>query len=312
MEGIVVRSTGSWFNVRANNGKVYNCRIRGNFRIRGIKTTNPLAVGDIVLFDLLEDEEVGLIREIKARKNYIIRKSTKLSKISHIIAANIDQAFLVATLASPRTSTGFLDRFLVTAEAYHIPAGIIFNKVDIYPEKQQKQLKKLLSVYTNAGYPCYQVSAVQGKNVEAVKKALKDKVSLFAGHSGVGKSTLLNSIEPGLDLKTGEISAMHQKGKHITTFAEMHELADGGFVVDTPGIKEFGLRDFEKEEVAERFPEMRTLMHDCKFHNCTHVHEPGCAVKEAVKEGRISDTRYNNYLAILNDDYFDKKEWELR
>ncbi len=312
MEGIIVRSTGSWFNVRAENGKVYNCRIKGNFRIRGIKTTNPLAVGDVVLFDLQEDEDIGMIREIKARKNYIIRKSTNLSKISHIIAANIDQAFLVATLASPRTSTGFIDRFLVTAEAYHIPARIIFNKTDTYTEKKQKQLNELLSVYTGAGYPCYQVSALKGTNVQAVKDDLKDKVSLFSGHSGVGKSTLLNCIEPGLELKTGEISAMHQKGKHITTFAEMHELAEGGFVIDTPGIKEFGLRDFEKEEVAERFPEMRALMHECKFHNCTHVHEPGCAVKKAVEEGRINETRYNNYLTILNDDYFDKKEWELR
>ena len=313
MDGIVIRSTGSWFSVRAEDGRIFQCKIKGKFRIQGIKATNPVAVGDHVEFDALEKEEnTGLIHKVRERKNHIIRKSTKLSKLSHIIAANIDQAFLVATLAMPRTSTGFIDRFLVTAEAYHIPARLVFNKTDIYDEEQQKQFHELLSIYEKAGYPCNAVSARTGENMISLKEALKNKTSLFSGHSGVGKSTLLNWIEPGLELKTGKISSIHQKGKHITTFAEMHELSFGGFVIDTPGIKEFGLRDFVKEEVAERFPEMRALMWDCKFHNCTHVHEPGCAVKKAVEEGRISITRYKNYLAILQDDYFDKKDWELR
>lgn len=312
MEGIVVKSTGSWFSVKTENEGVCECKIKGTFRIKGIKTTNPVAVGDRVVFDFNPDKKTGLIKEIKKRKNYIIRKSTNLSKISHIIAANIDQAFLVATLASPRTSTGFIDRFLVTTEAYHIPANVVFNKTDIYNNEQLSLLNELTTVYKNAGYGSFNVSAVSGENLDQLKQAMKNNVSLFAGHSGVGKSTIINKIEPGLDLKTGGISEYHQKGKHVTTFAEMHELSFGGYIIDTPGIKEFGLRHFVKEEVAERFPEMRALMWDCKFNNCTHVHEPGCAVKEALQKGEISLSRYENYLRILDDDYFDDKEWEIR
>ncbi len=312
MKGIVKKSTGSWYKVISDNNKIYDCKIRGLFRIQGIKTTNPVAVGDKVEFEYSSEKKIGIINKILPRKNYIIRKSTKLSKISHIIAANIDQAILINTLVKPRTSTGFIDRYLVTAEAYHIPAKIIFNKTDLYDENIMKQLNSLVEIYNNAGYDCFSVSAETGKNLDKVKKLLKDKISLLSGHSGVGKSRIINEIEPGLNLKTDEISKFHQKGKHITTFAEMHELSFGGFVIDTPGIKEFGLRDFIKEEVAERFPEFREIMWDCKFSNCTHVHEPGCAVKEALKEGKISQSRYNNYLRILKDDYFDDKEWELK
>mgnify|MGYP006280157185 CR=1 FL=1 len=312
MEGIVVKSTGSWYKVRAGDGSYYNCRIRGTFRIKGIKTTNPVAVGDRVKFELESGRDTGVIREILERKNYIIRKATRLSKISHIIASNIDQAFLIVTLAYPRTSTGFIDRFLVTTEAYHIPAKIIFNKIDIYDDKLRDLLKETIEIYTSATYPCFSVSAETKENLELLKNEMMNKTTLFAGHSGVGKSSIINAIEPGMHLKTGKLSTQHKKGKHITTFAEMHELSFGGFIIDTPGIKEFGLRDFVKEEVSERFPEMRALMWDCKFHNCTHVHEPGCAVKEAVKEGKISETRYRNYLGILQDDYFGEKAWDLK
>lgn len=312
MEGIVVKSTGSWYKVRALDGNHYNCRIRGTFRMKGIKTTNPVAVGDRVKFEPESNDKIGMITEIAERKNYIIRKATKLSKISHIIASNIDQTFLIVTLAYPRTSTGFIDRFLVTTEAYHIPARIIFNKIDIYDDKLKDLLKETIDIYTSAGYPCFSVSAKTKENIELLKREMENKTTLFAGHSGVGKSSIINAIEPGMDLKTGALSVQHKKGKHITTFAEMHELSFGGFIIDTPGIKEFGLRDFVKEEVAERFPEMRALMGDCKFHNCTHVHEPGCAVKKALKEGKISETRYRNYLGILDDDYFGQKEWDLK
>lgn len=312
LEGTVIKSTGSWYKVMTENGKIWDCRIRGSFRIKGIKTTNPLAVGDHVAFEPDEDQNVGLVKKIFPRKNYILRKSTKLSKLSHIIAANIDQAVLIITLVKPRTSTGFIDRYLVTTEAYHIPAILVFNKTDLYGKKELKQLDELIEVYENAGYTCIRTSATEGENLEAFIGLLKDKNSLLSGHSGVGKSTLINAIQPGLKLKVGDISNVHQKGKHITTFAEMHPLSFGGSIIDTPGIKEFGLHDFERHEIGERFPEFRALMSDCRFSNCTHVHEPGCVVKKAVDEGKISETRYNNYLRILKDDYLDKKQWELK
>lgn len=312
LKGVVIKSTGSWYKVRTDDGVIYDCRIKGQFRLKGIKTTNPVAVGDHVGFDYSKDDNTGLISKIYKRKNYIIRKATKQSKISHVIAANIDQAVLVVTLSKPRTSSGFIDRYLVTTEAYHIPAKLIFNKIDLYDDKESGLLNSLVNAYSGAGYECIAVSAKTGKNINSVKSLLKDRVSLLSGHSGVGKSTIINALEPGLDLKTAEISRTHQKGKHITTFAEMLEFSFGGFVIDTPGIKEFGLRDFVKEEVGERFPEFRERMHGCRFNNCTHVHEPGCAVKEALEKGEIDATRYKNYLHILNDDYFDEKEWDLR
>jgi ribosome biogenesis GTPase / thiamine phosphate phosphatase len=312
LKGRVIRSTGSWYSVQVEHGETYECKIKGTFRMKGIKTTNPLAVGDHVEFEIQKGENIGVINTISPRKNFIIRKSTNLSKISHIIAANIDQAFLVATLASPRTSTGFIDRFLVTSEAYHIPARLVFNKSDLLSEEQNSQMDEVISVYENVGYPCFKVSAQTCENLGLLKSALEGKVNLFTGHSGVGKSTLINKLDKNLNLKTGEISEYHKKGKHITTFAQMLPLCFGGYIIDTPGIKEFGLRNFKKEEVAERFPEMRKLMWDCKYSNCTHVHEPDCAVKKAVALGDIDPGRYFNYLDILEDEYFGIKEWESK
>ncbi len=309
MEGIVIKSTGSWYRVRTAAGEEIECKLKGKFRIKGIKTTNPVAVGDHVIFKKHTNENVGLIREICPRHNHIIRKSTKLSKQSHIIAANIDRAILVVTLKDPLTPIGFIDRFLVTSEAYHIQAALVFNKIDIYGQKELKKLKELTSIYEFAGYPCLQVSALTGQNIALVTQLIKDKVSLFSGISGVGKSALINTMEPGLNVKTGEISKYHRTGKHTTTYPEMHPLSFGGFIIDTPGIREFGLVDFKKEEIAERFPEMRRYMHSCQFNNCTHIHEPKCAVKEAVENGDIPQSRYNSYLRIYNDDYFEKDEF---
>lgn len=302
MEGIVTKSTGSWYSVLNPDGSVTNCKLKGRFKIQGIKTTNPLAVGDYVGYHVLLEEGTGLITKIFPRKNYIIRKATKLSKESHILASNLDQAIMIVTLAEPRTSTGFIDRFLITAEAYHIPAVIIFNKIDLYDEKRLKELSVLKEIYETAGYPCISVSALTGENAEAVEELLKDKVSLLTGHSGVGKSALVNTIEPGLDLKTQPISRAHSKGVHTTTFARMFELSFGGYIIDTPGIKEFGLYDLDRNTLSERYPEMRALMHECKYANCTHLHEPGCAVKEAVSNGKISKFRYEGYLRIMAND----------
>jgi len=312
MDGLVIKSTGSWLTVESKDGRVFNCKLKGTFRMKGIKTTNPIAVGDNVSFILLEDNKTGLINEILPRNNYIIRKATKLSKVSHIIAANIDQALLVATLAYPRTSTGFIDRFMVTTEAYHIPAGIIFNKIDLYDEKLNKQMTELEKIYTDAGYICFSVSALRGDNLNILKRELEDKKTLFSGHSGVGKSALINALEPSQALKTKELSGYHGVGMHTTTFAEMIPLTNGGYIIDTPGIKEFGLTDFNRQEIAERFPEMRRYMHDCRFSNCTHVHEPGCAIQKAIAEGKISKSRYNNYLGILTDDYWKEAESDYR
>jgi ribosome biogenesis GTPase len=277
------------------------CKLKGKFKISGIKTTNPLAVGDKIEFHRLPGEDTGLITQILPRKNYIIRKATKLSKESHILAANLDQAIMIATLALPRTSTGFIDRFLITAEAYHIPAGIIFNKLDLYDDKKRKKLDEMRSVYEKAGYSCYAVSAKSGENTDTILSLLKGKTTLLAGHSGVGKSALINRIEPGLDLKTMPVSRVHSKGVHTTTFATMYKLSFGGFIIDTPGIKEFGLFELDPRTLAERYPEMRELMHQCKYTNCTHLHEPGCAVKEALKKGLLSRQRYEGYLRIMSD-----------
>lgn len=309
MNGIVIKSTGSWYAVRTEQGKSFDCKIKGQFRLKGLKTTNPLAIGDRVRFKLQEKEEVGVIDYIYERSNYIIRKATNLSKLSHIIAANLDQAIIITTLAHPRTSTGFIDRFLVTSEAYHIPACIIFNKIDLYDESLWESHREIKQIYEDIGYPCFEISVKENINIDQVENLLKGKVNLFTGHSGVGKSALINKIESALDIKTGNISSYHDKGKHTTTFAEMHELSIGGFIVDTPGIKEFGLIDFKVEEVAERFPEMRKFMHQCKFNNCTHIHEPGCAVITAVENKSINISRYKNYLNIIDDDYFKNKQY---
>jgi len=301
LEGIVVRSTGSLITVRLPDGKKQECKLRGQFRIRDIKSTNPVAIGDRVEIEWPVRDDHGIIVKILERENYIIRKATRLSKVSHIIAANLNHAYLLVTLAQPRTSNGFIDRFLVTATGYYIPASLIFNKIDIYGEKTNRILDELTAVYEQAGYPCYRVSALHGDGVQEIADLLKGKLSLFSGYSGSGKSALIKAIEPGLDLKIGKISEVHEKGVHTTTFAEMYELSNGGFIIDTPGIKEFGLIDFKKEEIPRCFPEMEKLFPQCQYSNCTHIHEPGCAVKDGLKSGEVSRMRYNSYLSILND-----------
>jgi len=301
IHGTVLRSTGSWYAVRTIDGDTIDCRLKGVFRTKGIRTTNPIAVGDHVLVEVSEDGENTNIVGIEERKNHLIRKSTNLSKATHIIAANIDQMVLIASLEKPRTSTGFIDRLLVTAEAYHIPAILVFNKRDLYGEKMLKQLDYLMAVYESLGYQCITTSVKENYHIHPFKEALAGKVSLLSGHSGVGKSALINLVDPALDLRTGIISSAHDKGMHTTTFAEMFPLSDGGAVIDTPGIKEFGLVEFEKTELAQRFPEYRELMHDCKFNNCIHVDEPGCAVKAALEQGLIEPFRYTNYLNMMQE-----------
>lgn len=310
MKGVVTKSTGSWYIVRTDDTITYNCRLKGQFRIHGIRTTNPVAVGDFVEFDLLDNGHEGLIHTIGERQNYIIRKSIKLSKFSHIIAANIDQLIIIASIEQPRTSTGFIDRVLVTAEAYHIPAVVVFNKIDIYNMQSEARYKSLMTLYEKVGYPVMAVSAMKGTGVSDFTKLLTGKTSLLTGHSGVGKTALINAVEPSLNLRTGNISGYHSKGMHTTTFAEMLPLSFGGYIIDTPGIKEFGLIHFESREVGERFPEFRALLPMCRYANCTHVHEPGCAVKAALQKGEIDNRRYNNYLSILNDENLDVVEYD--
>ncbi len=300
MKGTVIKSTGSWYKVLDEQGQVLDCRLRGKFKMEGSRATNPVAVGDKVIFGLEKDQQTGIISQILERKNHIIRKSTNLSRKSQVIAANLDQAVLIATLYVPRTSTGFIDRFLVNCEAYSVKACIVFNKIDLYEDAELGMLEELISVYSPLGYECLKVSALKKSNLEMFNEMIKDKTSLVSGHSGVGKSTLINAIEPGLQLKTAQISLAHLKGKHTTTFAEMFPLTNGGFIVDTPGIKEFGLVDFEDWELCHYFPEMRDLFNKCRFDNCTHAHEPGCAVKEKVESGEINYGRYLNYMNILS------------
>jgi ribosome biogenesis GTPase len=301
MQGLITKSTGSWYQVQTPGGERYDCRIKGKFRIKGITTTNPIAVGDVVDFELEPDQETGVINHLLPRKNYIIRKSINLSKQGQIIAANLDQALLVVTLASPRTSLGFIDRFLVTAEAYDIPAKLIFNKLDLFSGPGLEILAEYKAIYENIGYPCYDVSALEGTNIDVIQDLLKDKTTLFSGHSGVGKSSLINALLPQLDLRTNEVSDWSDKGMHTTTFAEMFELPQGGFIIDTPGIRELGIIDIEKHELGRYFPEMRSRMQDCRFNNCRHINEPGCAVLEALENEEIELSRYESYLSIYNN-----------
>jgi ribosome biogenesis GTPase len=301
MQGLVIKSTGSWYEVIADTGEAINCRIKGKFRTLDIKTTNPIAVGDHVDVEREPDQDTGLITNLHPRKNYIIRKSVNLSKQAQIIAANLDQAFLIVTLASPRTSLGFIDRFLVTAEAYAIPALLIFNKLDLFSDEGLDILKQYQEIYERAGYPCYSVSAIEQTNLQQIKDLLKDKVTLVSGHSGVGKSTLINALLPGSKLKTGDISDWSDKGKHTTTFAEMFELPFGGYLIDTPGIRELGVFDIEKQELGRLFPEIKELMSQCKFHNCRHINEPGCAVLKALEMDEIEPSRYDSYVSIYHN-----------
>ena len=300
MKGLVIKSTGSWYQVLSDTGRRVDCRIQGKFRMKDIKTTNPIAVGDRVEFELEPELETGVITQLEERKNYIIRKSVNLSKQAQIIAANLDQAFLIVTLASPRTSLGFIDRFLVTAEAYDIPASIIFNKLDLFSDEGLAILADYEKIYTDLNYPCYNVSALEGTNVDQIKALLKDKVTLISGHSGVGKSTLINAILPDAEVKTGSISDWSDKGQHTTTFAEMYTLPFGGYLIDTPGIRELGVIDIEQQELGHFFPEIRKRMNNCRFHNCRHINEPGCAVLEALEIGEIEPSRYDSYLSIYH------------
>ena len=314
MTGTVYKSTGSWYTVKAQNGNTYECRIKGKFRLKGIKSTNPIAVGDHVDFELetKNDTITGVINKIRDRKNYIVRKSVNLSKQTHVIASNIDQVFLLITINNPPTFTSFIDRFLVTAEAYSIKTVLLFNKIDTYDDDTLLEIKYLAAVYRKIGYECIGISATTGKNVDKVKALMKDKVSMFAGHSGVGKSTLVNAIEPNLDLKTKAISTQHQQGQHTTTFAEMFDLSFGAQIIDTPGIKGFGVVDMNKEEIGDYFPEFFALKQDCKFNNCLHIQEPKCAVKKALEDDEVAYSRYKSYLQILEgeDEHYRTDNWE--
>jgi ribosome biogenesis GTPase / thiamine phosphate phosphatase len=301
MTGTVYKSTGSWYFVKSESGLFYRCRIKGKFRLKGIKSTNPIAVGDEVEFDIETkgDEEVGVIKLIHERKNYIVRKSVNLSKQTQIIASNIDLAFLLITINNPPTLSTFIDRFLVTAQAYSIEVILVFNKIDTYQLEQQSEISYLKDIYEPIGYTCVEVSAKENTNIEVIKNLMKQKTSMFSGHSGVGKTTLLNAIEPGLNLKTKQISDQHQQGQHTTTFAEMFDLIFDAKIIDTPGIKGFGVVAIEKEELGDYFTEFFALKSGCKFHNCIHVNEPQCAVKDALEDEKISWSRYKSYLQIL-------------
>lgn len=301
MQGRVLKSTGSWYTVLADDGKKFQCKVRGKLRLKSIKTTNPIAIGDIVNFDPESDCTTGNITSVVPRKNYIIRKSSNLSREAHIIAANIDQAMLMVTVDFPETSLVFIDRYLATAEAYQIPAILIFNKVDLFDGEFEDKLNYFLSIYTPL-YPCYKTSASTGEGVDEIASVLEGKISLISGNSGVGKSSLINRIEPSLNLKTADISHYHLRGKHTTTFSEMFPLTNGGFIIDTPGIKGFGLVDMDKREIFHFFPEIFRESANCQYNNCTHDHEPACAVKKAVENGLINPSRYYSYLSILNDE----------
>lgn len=302
IDGLVTKTTGSWHQVLGDDGRIWECRIKGRFRKMGIRTTNPIAVGDRVRVETESGAETGVISELMPRRNYIIRRAVNLSKESHILGANLDLALLVVTLASPPTSFGFIDRFLVTAEAYDIPALLVFNKLDLYSEQGLELLAEFMDVYEDLGYPCIAVSAQTGENISLLQKQLKDKITLISGHSGVGKSTLINAIEPSVSLRTAEISDWSDKGRHTTTFAEMIRLRGGGGIIDTPGIKEMGVVDIDKNELSHYFPEMRSRMNQCRFNNCIHINEPGCVVLDAVDNGEISPSRYDSYLSIYHNE----------
>ena len=300
MKGFVIKNTGSWYSVKTDDGKVVECKIKGNFRLKGIRSTNPVAVGDHVEI-ALNQEGTAFITHIDERRNYIIRKSQNLSKQSHIIAANVDQAFLIVTVNYPQTSTTFIDRFLASAEAYSVPVVLVFNKRDILSDDERHYQQSMVHLYETIGYECREISAATGEGVEGLHKLLKGKITLLSGNSGVGKSTLINQILPEANLRTSEISDAHNTGMHTTTFSEMLELPEGGYIIDTPGIKGFGTFDMEPEELTSYFREIFHFSKDCKFSNCTHTHEPGCAVLKALEDHYIAQSRYQSYLGMLED-----------
>jgi ribosome biogenesis GTPase len=308
MQGLVLKSTGKIYNIILENGEIIKATIRGKLRIEGLKTTNPIAAGDRVELTASsdtnsQDSPVSYsIQSILPRKNYIVRKSTNLSKQMQIIAANVDHAYLLVTLKSPVTQIGFIDRFLVSAEAFRIPTTLLFNKIDLFGAEEERLFTELSAIYTSLGYTCHRICAENETQISFLRKELKDKQVMISGNSGVGKTTLVNSLDPTLTLRTGEISKVHEQGKHTTTFAEMHSLASGGYIIDTPGIRAFGVIDLEKEHMAHYFPEMRNLIGACRFHNCLHLNEPNCAVKDAVENDKISFSRYQSYLDLMYED----------
>lgn len=302
-KGVVIKSTGKWYIVALPDGSHVNCRIRGKLRLDGLRTTNPLSVGDIVFVsDEIDGEGNRMIEDFEPRKNYIVRKSTNLSKQKQIIAANIDRAYLIVTLKSPVTHLAFIDRFLVSAESFRIPTTLLFNKVDLLDADELEYVEALRFMYGECGYPSEMISARDGKNLDFLRNEIQDKHVVISGHSGVGKSTLINALDPTLNVKTGAISTAHQQGQHTTTFAEMHRLQSGGYIIDTPGIRAFGIVDMDKAVLSHYFPEMRERMHACKFHNCLHLNEPKCAIKAAVASGEIFESRYATYCQLMEED----------
>ena len=301
MHGLVIKNTGSFYLVRTDDGRAVECKVKGNFRLRGIRSTNPVAVGDGVTIRQAEGEQVGFITEIDDRRNYIIRKASNLSKQSHILAANVDLALLVVTIARPDTSTTFIDRFLASAEAYRVPVCIAFNKVDDQTDEERDTMHYWEQIYTSFGYRCFRISALQGEGIAALADELRGRTTLLAGHSGVGKSTLLNLLIPDAHVRTAHISDAHGTGMHTTTFSELFELPEGGALIDIPGIKGFGTFNFEREEVAHFFRDIFHISADCRFSNCTHTHEPGCAVMDALENHRLAPSRYASYLSMLDD-----------
>ena len=300
MHGLVIKNTGSWYTVLTDDGQLFDCKVKGNFRLKGIRSTNPVAVGDRVTI-VTNQENTAFITDIEDRRNYIIRKSINLSKQSHIIAANVDQALLVVTVNYPQTSTTFIDRFLASAEAYRIPVILVFNKTDLLDADEVRYQQMMVALYETVGYQCLQISAETGEGIDLLKQLLPDKITLLSGNSGVGKSTLINRLVPGVNLRTSEISDAHNTGLHTTTFSEMIHLEDGGWLIDTPGIKGFGTFDMEPEELTSYFKEIFRFSQDCRFSNCTHTHEPGCAVLQALEDHFIAPSRYQSYLSMLND-----------
>ncbi len=300
MRGLVIKNTGSWYTVRTDDGRDVESKVKGNFRLKEIRSTNPVSVGDRVDIDI-NNEGTAFITKIEDRKNYIIRRASNLSKQSHIIAANLDQAMLIVTVNYPITTTVFIDRFLATAEAYSVPVKLVFNKIDRYKGEDKEYLDALINLYTTIGYPCSTLCAKTEEGLDALKAELKDKITLLSGHSGVGKSTIINKLVPGVNLRTGDISEYHNKGMHTTTFSEMIPLPEGGYLIDTPGIKGFGTIEMETAEISHYFPEIFKFSEDCRFNNCSHRHEPGCAVLQALEDHYISESRYKSYLSILED-----------